>query len=1149
MRTTRRRGLVVTLAIVLAAVALYAAAGFLLAPRLIEHQLATLAEERLGQKLTVQKVSVNPFAFSVEATGLRVGRPNGLPILSARRVYLDLDLFGSGFGRGWVLGEGQSEGLQILLESEKDGELNVAELARRWQQASPPSRPDGAPLRITIKHLLAADSMLSYRDVTDKTVTTQVLPIRIELEKVSTLPDREGHYTLSARIVGGGALTWRGNLTLRPLQSDGDLEFQNLQLATAWKFIREHVRLDEPEGTLSVAAHYQFHVEHNKPALSLTRLHAQANGVKVTREGSSAPMVALKTIDIRDGNFDLVRRSVVLPNVSLDEGHVSVFRDADGALNWNLRACTPGEASAAPDAQGKPQKAAGDWNIDVKELGVHDVALRYRDLHRRTPLDLQIAQLNGASGLTVSVGDEVNVRAQDLDVRLEKLRLPAETPTVQLAHVQVQGGYFDLAEQSLGAKQVTVDGGSVRVERGADGSLAVAQMFEGSAGPKPAPAGTPWHYAIDAARVQHVSVALSDRSFGETLAYPIDDVSLQLEHIASAGKKAMTFKVSAQAGKGGSVAANGTLAQNFSRADARVKLEGVALAPLQPLIDRYARVKLVSGKASASAELTYRADKGAPLLSMSGPFRIDNVRLNEGGTGTLVLAWKRLSSQQTRVTLGPDDLRIKQIVVEEPEMRIAISEKRELNLMQLLKHTTPAAASPRKPEPVSVSQTSRRGSSPFPVRIGEVRLRDGTMDYSDLSLVLPFATHVTNLAGAAVGLGTQPDRRATLDFDGDIGEFGSVKINGSVQPLSPTTFIDIAASFENVQMPELSPYTATFLGRKVASGKLWVDVKYRIDQGVLTGENDVTVHDLKLGEHVNTPTALKIPLDLAVALLTDANGVIHVAVPVKGNVNDPKFELGTVIREAFGNLIKRIVSAPFRALARLFGGKKGGEDDFGRIDFEPGSDKLMASEKEKLQNVAKVLDQRPQLKLTVQAPYSPQADRQAIKLERAAREVEQALGRKLRPDEKPAPVAFDSLAAQRALERLADEKAGSAATRDWVAQYAKRKGAEPERAGTILRRKGDPAFYAAMFAWIATIEPVPEAAMQNLAEKRAQAVLDTLQAAGVDPGRLEAGPAQSAQQEKEKRIGAELSLARAGTLAPAASPNSNVAAHEQDEER
>jgi len=1144
MRTPRRRGLIVTLVVIAVALTLYAIAGFVLAPRLLEHKLAALAQERLGQTLTIQSLKVNPFALSIEAIGLRVGEPNGLPVVAARRLYLNLDLLKSGFGRGWVLGEGRSEGLQVLLESERSGALNVAELAQRWQRNSPPAAQNAAPLRLTIRHLLAADSMLSYRDVTDKAVTTQVLPIRIELENVSTLPDREGRYSVSAHIVGGGTLNWRGDLTLRPLQSEGDLELQGLQLATVWKFVREHLRLEQPEGTLTLGTHYQFQYDKAKATLSLSRLHAQADAVKLVRGDTPAPLLALKSIAVRDGRVDLARRSVVLPQVSLSEGNVSVITDAAGVVNWNLSGTNP-QAPAAPRAAVAPDTPPPSWNVDIGQLGVQNVALRYRDSQARSPLDLQIERLDGTSGLTVDVGAAVNVRAQGMDVRLDRLRLPAEAPVVQLARVQVHGGHFDLLERSLGAHELVADGGSARIERGADGSVALARMFEGSATPKPAsPPARPWRYAIETARIEHVAVAVWDRSFGESIGYPVDGLSVQFGNIDSGAKKPMVFKATAHVGQQGALRGNGTLAQDFSSADATVRLDGVGLTPLQPLIGRYARVSLVSGTASASAGIAYRTDKGKASLRVTGPFRLDNVRLNEAGTDTLVLAWKRLSSQEVRLALAPDDLLIKQIVVDAPEMRVAISEKRELNLAQLFTHA-PSASPAENPAP----QPAKPQSGTFPVRIGEVRLRDGTMDYSDLSLVLPFSTHVTDFAGAAVGLGTQPGRRATLDFDGDIGEFGSVEINGSVQPLSPTSFIDIAASFENVQMPELSPYTATFLGRKVASGKLWVDVKYHIEHGVLTGENDITVHELKLGEHVDTPTALKIPLDLAVALLTDANGVIHVAVPVKGNVNDPKFAIGTVIREAFANLIQRIVSAPFRALARLFGGHKGADEDFGRIEFDPGSARLMASEKEKLQNVAKALDQRPQLKLTVQAPYAPQADRQAMQRERALRDLAQALGREVKPDEKAAPVAFDSLATQRALERLATEKAGTAAQRDWIAQYAKRAGGEPQRAGMILRSKGDPKFYQAMFDWIASIEPVPESAVQQLAQKRAQAVIETLEAAGTDAGRVEAGPVQSASLEKEKRIGAELALARADTARAQASPNANVAAHEADDER
>ena len=50
----------------------------------------------------------------------------------------------------------------------------------------------------------------------DKTSSTQVLPIRIELENLSTLPDQGSLYRF-ARIVGGGALTWRGDLVRAPI--------------------------------------------------------------------------------------------------------------------------------------------------------------------------------------------------------------------------------------------------------------------------------------------------------------------------------------------------------------------------------------------------------------------------------------------------------------------------------------------------------------------------------------------------------------------------------------------------------------------------------------------------------------------------------------------------------------------------------------------------------------------------------------------------------------------------------------------------------------------------------------------------------------------------------------------------------------------
>jgi hypothetical protein len=89
-------------------------------------------------------------------------------------------------------------------------------------------------------------------------------------------------------------------------------------------------------------------------------------------------------------------------------------------------------------------------------------------------------------------------------------------------------------------------------------------------------------------------------------------------------------------------------------------------------------------------------------------------------------------------------------------------------------------------------------------------------------------------------------------------------------------------------MPPFSPYSATFAGRKIATGKLSLDLEYKINDGALAGDNKILLEKFTLGEPVDSPDALDLPLDLAVALLTDSQG-IDVAVPVTGDMNSPKF--------------------------------------------------------------------------------------------------------------------------------------------------------------------------------------------------------------------------------------------------------------------
>jgi hypothetical protein len=116
-------------------------------------------------------------------------------------------------------------------------------------------------------------------------------------------------------------------------------------------------------------------------------------------------------------------------------------------------------------------------------------------------------------------------------------------------------------------------------------------------------------------------------------------------------------------------------------------------------------------------------------------------------------------------------------------------------------------------------------------------------------------------------------------------------------------------------MTRLTPYSATFAGRRIDSGKLTLNLEYKITNRQLAGNNRIVMDQLTLGERVESPTAHDLPLDLAIAILEDSNGRIDLGLPISGSLDDPKFSYGAIIWKAITNVLTKIVTAPFRAMA------------------------------------------------------------------------------------------------------------------------------------------------------------------------------------------------------------------------------------------
>ncbi len=1128
---------------------LYLLAGFLLAPWAVERAVPGFVEDRLQRKATVGAVRFNPLLFKAEVDDFELAERDGAPIAGFRRLQVDFDL-SSIVRRAWTFSGITLEGLDVKADIAPGGRFNIAALLD--DLAGPGPREGGPPPRLLLRHVVLRDGAIAFSDRSNPTpAATSLGPIDIELRDISTLAERRGTYSVSARLAEGGNLRWRGEISLAPLSSQGEIAIQGVKPLTAWRFLQDELGLAEPRGEFDISARYRVAYARGAPQAVIEGARFSGRDVALTLSGTESPMLSLSAIEVTDGRFDLATRALVIPGVELRGGAVAVEVDAGGAVNWQ-KLVKAGAGGKAAQQDATPSRKP--WTAQVELLRVADVGLDYTDRSRAKPIRMT------AKDVSAELAATVEMREDGLHALLEKIGLtltrltageaaPAE-PLAVLDTVKLENGSFNLSENRIGIGRLAVDGGAVQVTRDRSGAIPILDLFstedaglvrrEVADALKQAEAeGHPWRVAVDALEVAGTRVALSDHGFGAPVEYDLQDLRARVGGFRSDGKEPVRLDATLRFAQGGTLSVNGAFRLSGEQAEGRVRLNRVNLKPLHPVIASRTRAVLASGELSGDVRAQYRLRGKRHVIRASGPVSVDNLLLNEAEGGDRLLAWKALSTDSVRLSLDPDELRIGEARIVGLGAKIVVFKDRSVNLAKaatIEAGTADASVAPAAPAAPAPPATLGDTEPLFLVNIGRVSVEGGAVEFSDLSLVLPFAANVKELNGVVQGVSTDRDSRASVRLDGRVDEYGLARVEGSLRPFRPKSFLDLAVTFRNVEMPPLSPYTVTFAGRRIASGRLALDLRYKIDNSMLSGDNRVVLEKFTLGERVETPGAAALPLDLAVALLTDSQGRIDLAVPVSGNVDDPQFSYGHLVWQAIKNVLTSIVTAPFRALGAIFGGGSGGEN-LESIAFDPGRAVLLPPEREKLKLVAEGIARRPQLKLVAEGQYGA-ADLAALR----QRDVEAAVSTRLRrptaADATTEPVNVTEARTQRALEAIFIERNSEAALDRFSAETGKSRGKPVERVNAALalvgRGSADREFYEALLKRLVETAPVPDDAPRQLADARAHAVAGYLVGDLAVPGARVAAKAATEPGEARVKFAFDVADAAAVPTSPPA---------------
>ncbi len=911
---------------------LYTIFGFLILPAVVRLVAVSQLAKHLQRDVQIGAVRMNPYTLSATVRDMVVFEPDGESRLAAfRELFVNLQSM-SLFRWGLVLKEIRMDGLNASLVLRKDHRWNFSDLLSEPPAAkedpTPAEAPDNKPFRFSLNNIQLTGSEIHFQDdIRGK--THHVTDIDIALPFLSSLPAQVEIFVTPRFVatVNGTPFNLQGQV--KPFadsrETQIDLDLRGIDLAEYMPYVPPDAGFIIQSGLLEVKLKLVY--EDFKDGSQA--LH-------------TAGTIALHALDLTDA----ARR----PLLSLDQLKIEI-----GALEPLEGIVTIGEILL----QGPTftiTRLPTDRIVRTSEaLPLRDV---FRNINLPPPV-LKIAQ----------------VTLEGARLQMRDLKSPPETvPDGKNDHTMIQIPRF-----TVGRTQVDIDRQTVRMDdiAGQDGLFEIRRLADGklnldiflppseAVDPAPAKPGDPWLIDVQQINLSNYAVKGVNLVAGDPVAVTVDMVNLDVANFSTRPEAQTTISLNCRINEAGRLDTRTALTLEPLKADLQLTLDKLDLTGFYPFIKPYIGVVLADGDLSIKGEVSLKtSDTGAPAVVYQGRAAIADFKTLDRRGARPFVAWKALDLTGMDIGVNPTYLTIQEIAVSQPFSRLLIDDTGQLNLA-MATVLTPQEAEDSPATDIAVSSPAEESAAPedtppVPVKIGAIKGTDGKIIFADRSFKPGFQVEIESVESRITGLSSEAAQPATVDIKGRVDGHAPVSITGEINPLGEEMYANLSFDFQQMDLTAASPYSGRYVGRTIGQGKLSVKTAYHIEKRALKADHNIMIDQFNFGEDVDSPDDMNLPVDLAVALLKDRSGEIHIDLPVSGDMDDPEFSIAGIVLKTFVNLILKAVTSPFALLGSMFEG-----EDMDQLAFEPGRARLTPATTEKLDALIKVLYDRPSLKLEI----------------------------------------------------------------------------------------------------------------------------------------------------------------------------------------
>lgn len=631
-----------------------------------------------------------------------------------------------------------------------------------------------------------------------------------------------------------------------------------------------------------------------------------------------------------------------------------------------------------------------------------------------------------------TAGGHAALQVQHGEFGLAKLSVAgpdSNDPVLTLPLLAVKEAALDLEKHAVSVGSLSIEDATLSGIRDEQGVLNVQRLLppppSGSSdvvpsGPAPDTknnaGAAPWSIALDQARVANLTLSFLDQVPTQPARFTIDQVNVTFQDIRYPESPPIPADLSLRWNQQGTIKIAGRVEHTPVSADLDATIKDFSLAPFQPYIADTLYVDLTSGQVESTTHLTYGppGPSGSPVR-VRGDLALLRLSTKDSRSADLLAKLDALRLSGLDVQTLPTRISVDQIHLKNFSGQASTAKDGGLNLASLRRPgrtvETPST------EPAKASPGPSSGSIAIAIR--HIVIENAGFSMVDRTLEPPLSTGISQLTGRIQNVSYPESAKTTVDLTAKADGRAPIKITGQLQPKGKDSLVDLMMNLKGYDVPAFTAYSRKYVGYPIQKGKLSLDLKYAVANRKLTGETAVLVDQLTLGPKSDSPDATSLPVKLALAILTDRKGQIHLDVPVGGSLDDPEFTLGRVILRALVNILEKVATSPFALLGAVVGG---GGEELKDIAFEPGLARLEDPELAKLGKLASALVERPALNLEVSSSVDPREDRTALAKAKLRRLLKQkklaAVGSKPPAGAVPDDVPLDEVEYERMVREL-----------------------------------------------------------------------------------------------------------------------------------